>query len=129
MFPEVALHIVLIAFFAMCLWEDSLKPKRLSIGAVRKRINALPVHKILLCLFYVVAIVGLLLMTGNRDIVSIYLSTSFSFLVILHALWLSWRLKNKILHILPQIVILLRVLFPSNLTHNVFVFLSVVWLG
>ncbi len=67
-----------------------------------------------------------------KDLVYWYLVLSFIFLMFGHVIWLSAgrELKIKTLIILSGVlIILLRFLFSSTLTHNLFIVTSFIWVG
>ncbi len=129
MLQELILTIILFGFLLTSLWESVITPEKISISTVRKVINIFSTKQMILFLSFVVTLLVLLVVIGYTNPLSIYLLLSFSILITFHALWLSWKLKTKIPIFLSALVIFLRILYPSPLTHDVFVFLVVVWLG
>lgn len=87
-----------------------------------------------LFVFLIIGVFGALffVLLGPKNFVLWYLWFSLGMLVFGHAIWLTLQ-KNSLLKIIAFIIttgiVYIRFSFPSELTQNLFIFASVLWLG
>jgi hypothetical protein len=132
MIREFILNIFLIIYFFTVIFENLSYSDSISISAIRRNLNKLNIGKILPFLLAPISIFGLLFIKGDRNFISIYIYTALGSLVILHAAWISRysKLSKKIILITISIIIIIaRIYQPNQITHDIFIFFSVVWLG
>ncbi|HYK09002.1 MAG TPA: hypothetical protein VEW42_05880 [Candidatus Eisenbacteria bacterium] len=132
MVEEIILDLLLLFYCLFVLKEDNVKLKGIQISKVRAIANTIPRRKILFFLILPLCVMLLLFLHGNRNILSIYIYTAVSLLVVFHALWLSVTQNNKyraLSFLFVTTIIVGRIVYPSILLHDIFVVLAVVWLG
>ena len=129
MSSSVFFHVVIFCFLIISIWESrrwltiASKPQQIRIP------NALVL--ITVTSIGILATLGFITL-GPRLFVLWYMKAAFSLLLLGHALWLGMKEKLQIkLFWLGVAVFLIgvRLWYPSVLTHNLFIFFSLLWFG
>lgn len=132
MMDLLLLNLILFIFLILVFFENSYSSNKLKlkdISSIKKHVSP---KEFLLLLLSIVLIILLLLLKGRNNILFLYLYTILSYSILLHSGWLSLKLVRKfrlILFLTAFSVILYRLYFPSYLSHDLFIILSVSWIG
>jgi hypothetical protein len=123
------LNLFLLLFLVFSLIESRIQFIVSSKNTLRERLSP----KILAPFLLIGTLLILLFITlGPKTAVSWYIRISFSVLVFGHALWLSLSSKTVrkfLLLALAVSIISYRLLLPSEISHNLFLFTALLWIG
>lgn len=125
----LVLNFLLLSFLALTVIENSHNP---DLGKVKKTSARLSPRFLLLFIVFFFALVLLLFLTVKENFLNVYLKISFTLLILGHARWISLEKSKRSLilsFLFGVILILFRFLSPSVLSHNLFIILSIIWLG
>jgi hypothetical protein len=129
MIESITLNVFFLLALLFTLWEHSINIAEQQIKNTRIQVT-MPTLLTTLCLGFLFTIVFVL--KGPKDIVQMYILLSIGVLNIANSLWITINKQGetKIAGILFALAsILLRLLFPSFLTHNFFLIFAIPWIG
>lgn len=129
MIDAFVLNIIIVAYFLLVYWEDNVKPQLNEI--TKKKIEISPSYLGILLTIGFISLIAFMIF-GSKTAVRSYVLFSFSLLTVGHALWLSFNQKliRKLIAILFSIAfILVELIYPSELIHNIFLTFSTAWLA
>lgn len=125
----IVLNAYLLLFLFLTLLVNSLKP---NLSQVKKVSIKIPPRLLFLLIILGFILVLALVLKGPKDYLAVYIQLSFSMLIVSHGLWLSLNrnLTSKVLAFLIALLLLTyRFIYPSYLSHNIFIIVSLLWLG
>lgn len=128
MVSDIFLNLILLIFLLLSIIENNITPSAEQIKHIRKKIPPLPI----LTFFIYGFLLSAFLILKEQNLTRAYLFFSFSILIIGHAVWLSLLRKRIILVffvLLSTCIIMYRLFLPSALSHDIFLFNSLVWIG
>ncbi len=129
MINSVVINGLILLFLLLSVIESQLQPSFTQHKLLHKKISPLLG---LLLLLVGMGLVLMFILYGPATVVNLYMKTSFSLLLLGHAIWLglSFRSGIRFLFWIAAVGIIgARILFPSPLNHNVFIFTSLLWFG
>lgn len=123
------LNILLLLFLAGTIFETRIQTKTLANNKLQQKLSGK--HLALFLLIGIICILAFISL-GPKNVISWYIRISFSALVIGHGLWLSLnttRLRKALIILSSVLIICYRLVFPSEISHNLFLFTALLWLG
>jgi len=129
MSSSILFHVVIFCFLIISIWESR---RRVTFNTTPQQIRIPNVLVLIIVISLgVLATLGFTIL-GPRLFVLWYMKAAFSALLVGHALWLGINQKLHIKLFWIGIAILMvgaRLLYPTILTHNLFIFFSLLWFG
>lgn len=129
MLDSVWLNLIILAFLLVSILASQFHPQTEKIKSVKLKISF---PFLLLLLLFGVGLVIYFILFGPKSFVRLYIFVSFCLLILGHGIWLGLNQAKikRIIYITGAFVIIgLRLLLPSDFTHNLFVFVALPWLG
>lgn len=128
MLSFILLNLSVTIIFVVAIFEGFLLPTIQKVQSIRKNPPRAHLFSLLIC--------GILLLIfviiREHNFTRAYLLFSFGLLVLGHAIWLSLTRNNRMLFLnllLGLLVFFYRIIYPSSTSHNILLFIALVWLG
>jgi hypothetical protein len=129
MVQEITLNLFLILFLFAVFIESQFVWQQKGMGEIRLYLKTVPATKILLYFLSLGCLISLLLLKGHQTILSLYIYSALSMLILFHAQWLSQNKRKGFVFFLFVGIILGRIFYPADITHDVFIIAIASWLG
>lgn len=128
MFDFILLNILVGIFLLLGWLESNLSPQFKLAQKVVIKFNP---RKLLFLVIIGSGLTILLITKALPLIVYNYLFYSQFLLLIIHVIWvnISPSLQGKIIGLIGLIIFIFRLIYPSDLSHNLFIGFSLVWIG
>lgn len=132
MIDSIVLYFFLLAFLLLVNFENKFKRNKLTILSVREFLRGVSLKEVLPFIAYYLIVFVIVLIKDHGNLVKLYIYIVFGFAILFHFAWATARDKldrKAFLSFFGLLIILFRILFPSTISHNLFIIFIASWLG